>query len=314
MGCQIRLVLDTPDRAQHHVLLHAAAKIMEWEANLSRFRATSELCQLNAQAGKGWQPVSPTLWAALAAALWAAWASEGLVTPTLLTALERAGYDRDFAMIQQAMWDHTATDSIQQYTTYPNCSHHDVQPWQRIRRQRKPQAVALPPQMRLDLGGSAKGWAADHLARWLGRSAPALVDLGGDIAVSGPRADGSPWAIGIADPFAPADELELIMLKEGAIATSGRDFRRWYRTGQAYHHIIDPRTGMPATSDLLSVTIVAPNALTAEMAAKVVLMLGRNAGIAWLNQRPQLAGIVLDNEGWAIQTATMQVWPKEYTY
>lgn len=137
--------------------------------------------------------------------------------------------------------------------------------------------------MRLDLGGIAKGWAADIAAQRLAKAGPALIDAGGDIAVSGPMADGSPWPIAIANPFAPEDSLGLLLLVRGAVATSGRDYRRWTRGGVEQHHIIDPRTGQPAQTDVLSATIVAPDGPAAEMAAKVALILGSQAGLAWLD-------------------------------
>jgi len=155
----------------------------------------------------------------------------------------------------------------------------------------------LPRDVRLDFGGIAKGWAADRAAARLGRWRPALVDAGGDIAVSGPMAGGCPWPVAVADPFAPAGEVALLRLYAGGVATSGRDFRRWQQDGAAAHHIIDPRTGLPAAVDVLSATVIGPSAARAEVAAKTVLILGSQAGLRWLDDQAGLAGLLILESG-----------------
>jgi thiamine biosynthesis lipoprotein len=162
--------------------------------------------------------------------------------------------------------------------------------------------------VRLDLGGVAKGWAADQAARRLAEAGPALVDAGGDISVSGPMADGLPWPIAIANPFAPDQSLGLALLARGAVATSGRDYRRWMRGGLEQHHIIDPRSGQPAQTDILSATIVAPDGPLAEMAAKVALILGSRAGLAWLDARPTLAGLLVLEDGRILRSRRMDAY------
>ena len=169
--------------------------------------------------------------------------------------------------------------------------------WRAIVMDRRTHAVTLPAGVRLDLGGVAKGWAADRAARLLAAAGPALVDAGGDVAISGPMADGSPWPIAITNPFAPEDSLGLLLLDRGAVATSGRDYRRWRRGGVEQHHIIDPRTGRPAQTDVLAATVVAPDGPSAEVAAKCALILGSDAGLAWLHARPTLAGLLVLDDG-----------------
>jgi FAD:protein FMN transferase len=123
------------------------------------------------------------------------------------------------------------------------------------------------------------------------------VDAGGDIAISGPQHDGSPWAIGVADPLNPGEDLALLMLGKSGVATSGRDYRRWQKDGRWQHHIIDPRSGLPAETDVLSATVIAPNVMEAETAAKMVLILGSQAGLDWLENQPQMAGILVLEDG-----------------
>ncbi|WP_376793480.1 FAD:protein FMN transferase [Thermoflexus sp.] len=292
MGCQMKAVVDSES-------LHAAAALQEvprwfaaWERRLSRFREDSELSRLNRSAGRA-IPVSSTLWEVLRAALLAAQISEGLVVPTILSALEAAGYDRPFErVLAEAPWELAGT-----WTTR-------TQAWQWIRLDPGQRTVTLPNGVGLDLGGIAKGWAADRVVRRLELYGPALMDAGGDIAVSGPMRDGQPWPIGVADPRRTAQVLPgdlpligVIRIARGGVATSGRDVRRWRRGGQEHHHLVDPRTGRPAQTDILTVTVVAPTAYEAEIAAKVVFLLGSRDGLAWLERRPGMAGLIVREDG-----------------
>lgn len=279
------------DCAVNH-LEAAPAQCAAWEQALSRFLPQSGLNRLNRRAGQGWTRVSPALWAVLNTALAAAHATDGLVTPTILPALTAVGYDRDFAALAGAPPPQPALPPA-------------LGDWRAIRLNRANHAVQLPAGAAVDLGGSAKGWAADGFARRLARYGPALVDFGGDLAVSGPQRDGSPWIIGVADPHNADEPLDLLAIAAGGVATSGRDYRRWRQGDAERHHLIDPRTGLPATSDLLTVTIVAPDARTAEYAAKAVLILGSSAGLEWLAARPQLAALLVGADGAVIRTANL---------
>ncbi|HEX7588211.1 MAG TPA: FAD:protein FMN transferase, partial [Anaerolineae bacterium] len=177
--------------------------------------------------------------------------------------------------------------------------------WRQIKLDAKTQTVRLPRWMHLDFGGVAKGWAADQAVRRLSTIAPALVDAGGDIAISAARALGEPWPIAVADPIHPDADLEMLMLTHGGVATSGRDYRRWQRNGKWQHHIIDPRTGFPAETDVLSVTVIAPTTVSAEIAAKVALILGSQRGLQWIEARTELAGLLVLEGGQILRSRRM---------
>ncbi|GIV99511.1 FAD:protein FMN transferase [Roseiflexus sp.] len=294
MGCQMHAFLDGNDDAATRMLRAVPRWFAEWERILSRFRSDSELSALNTRAGEGWVRASRTLWEVLNDALVAARLSDGLVTPTVLTALEAAGYDRDFAQI-------AAGAPAQSSASLPASGD-----WRAIRLDPQRRTVALPPGMRLDLNGVAKGWAATRAAQRLAAHGPALVDAGGDIAVRGARAGGEPWAIGIANPFQPDEPLDVVLLTDGGVATSGRDVRRWRQGSVERHHIIDPRTGAPAETDVLAVTVIAPSLLEAEVAAKVVVILGSVAGMEWLSARPWLASLIVTDAQEVLHTATFE--------
>jgi len=293
MGCEMQAMVDANGLAARRALAEVPAWFEDWEQRLSRFRPTSELSQLNAAGG---QPlaVSPAFWQVVDLALQAERETDGLVTPLLLDALEAAGYDRSFDALDRSGPQPTAAEA----RLAPRVG-------SAVRRDSRQRTLQLLGGARLDLGGVAKGWAADRAARRLSAHGAALVDAGGDIAVSGPRPDSLPWTIGIANPLRPDEDLESLCLTVGGVATSGRDYRRWQRDGVWYHHILDPRTGRPAETDVLSATVAGPSAVRAEMAAKAALILGSRAGLAWLEARPEMAGLLVLENGRVLRTARL---------
>lgn len=281
MGCQILTVIDKEGSSVTSVLHHVPGWFADWEQCLSRFNPDSELSRLNEDAGF-WVPLSDTLWAVLLAAIQAARQSDGIVTPTLLDAVQAAGYTQDFALGAG-------------HAPCPTPPAH-IPDWTMINLDERHHAVRLPDGLHIDLGGIAKGWAADHAAQCLSAHGPTLVDAGGDIAVSGPMANGQPWTIGIANPLDPSSSLGLLLLSCGGVATSGRDYRRW-KVGDTWnHHIIDPRTGQPAVTDVLTATAIAPSAQEAEMTAKLLVILGAE-GLSKLDQWQGYAGMIFYEDG-----------------
>ncbi len=284
MGSRMLAAVDSDAVAAMMRLDEVPRWFQVWETRLSRFQPESELSNLNRASGVPF-PVSAVLWDALHVSLEAVRFSDGLVAPTLTPWLEAAGYDRSF----EAIADLAGSPATALAPPARAGAELKLDPHRRY--------VTLPAGCRLDLGGTAKGWAADRAARRLRALGPCLVDAGGDIAVYGPRLDGAGWAVGISDPFHPGESLELLGLTRGAVATSGRDYHRWIRQGASQHHIIDPRTGMPASTDVLTATVVAPSTVEAESAAKVALILGSNAALDWLEAHPPLAGLLVLEDG-----------------
>ncbi|OAN42875.1 thiamine biosynthesis protein ApbE [Chloroflexus islandicus] len=291
MGSAITVIIDSDDSAARSALTAARKTFLRYERILSRFRPHSELSALNRHAGHGPVRVGQTLWRAVQQALWAARLSDGWVTPAVGAALIAAGYDRDFSALANG-------SAAGESKPAPD--------WRLIECDPRRRTISLPAGMQLDFGGSAKGWTAALVARRLGRRFPALVDAGGDIAVSGPRRDGSPWPVEVADPHAPDQGLELLLIRRGGVATSGIDYRRWQQAGRWQHHLINPHTGAPAVTDLLSVTVVAPTLPLAEMAAKTVLLRGAENGLRWLQARPHLAALLVSTDGHVIRTPALE--------
>jgi len=292
MGCDMLAAVECETTPK--TLSLVPAWFEEWEQSLSRFRYDSELTRLN-QIHEQPVRVSETLWDVFQTARKAEQLTDGLVTPTLLDAIIEAGYDRPFDILP-----HHSTPKIDSILTIS-------QPLTAIAFDASARTITLPEGMGLDFGGAAKGWAAHQAMQRLQIEGPALIDAGGDIAISGPRADGGPWKIGITDPFHKDEEAEILYLDACGVATSGKDRRHWMRDGIFQHHIIDPLTGQPAETDLLTVTVIAPNVMEAEAAAKAAFILGSRAGLEWIEARPELAGVFILDNGEMLYSKRMEV-------
>ena len=261
MGTEIEL-LAAADAGVDGALAAAEAEFHRLEALLSRFRPDSELSRLNEA---GTLEAGPDLRRVVELALAARERSGGRFDPTVHDALVAAGYDRSFELVP------AETDAC---TGMSNDMDRHGQRSMSIHVQGS--AITLGEGARLDLGGIGKGYAAERAAEILGAAAPCLVNAGGDIATRG----GS-WTVGVDTA---AEPLTLELAGGNALATSGRDRRRWTRGGRELHHLIDPRTGAPAESDLLRVTVVAADAVDAEVAAKALFLAGADAAVAEANE------------------------------
>ncbi len=252
MGTDVELFLAAePGPAADRALNAAENEFERVEALLSRFRPESELSALNRQ---GRIEAGDDLLAVVGLALEARKRTDGRFDPTVHDALVAAGYDRTF--------DEVASDSPAQA--------HSGRCGGEVRISSS--TIQLEPGVHLDLGGIGKGYTVDRAAAILATAGPALVDAGGDIAAFG-RPDDLGWRVGIET----ADETMTVALDDAAIATSGRDRRRWCRDGEERHHLIDPATGRPAETGLLRVTVVAPTAVEAEVLAKSLFLAGEDA-------------------------------------
>lgn len=286
MGAHMLACLDADSDQAPGILAQVPGWFEEWEQALSRFRLDSELSRLNRSGGRP-VPVSDTLWQVFQAALDASALTGGLVTPTIAESMLEVGYDRDFDLLAEAQ-------TVAHFPVLTAARPLSAVAWDEAQR-----TLSLPEGVQLDFGGVAKGWAAHQAMLRLSEYGPALMNAGGDVASSGPLQNGGSWEISIINPFTRREEdsLGTILLRGEAVATSGTDRRRWLQGGLLRHHIIDPQTGLPAVTDVLSATVVAPTVLEAEAAAKSALIRGGQAGIAWVNADPTLAGLLVLEDG-----------------
>jgi FAD:protein FMN transferase len=275
------------DRADAEARLERAERWLHaFEARFSRFQPDSELSRLNQHAGEPFQ-VSPALYQLIDLALKCARQSGGLFDPTILRQLERSGYDRSFEAIPLSRPSDPRAAASR--TT-----------WRDVRLDAPTRTVTLREGSGIDLGGIGKGWAVDRLAAILG--SPSLVNCGGDVFASGMPRDDIDWRVGVADPFAPDDDLAVLRVRDRGVATSSSVKRRWKVGDRFVHHLIDPRTGNPSTSDAVQVTVVAPTATEADVHAKVALLSGAAGALDYLDRIPGIEGLIIDAHGCTSRT------------
>jgi len=259
-----------------------------WDGQLSRFRPDSDLSRLNAAAGTPHR-VGTLLLHATTTAIEAAAATDGLFDPLLGGRMEELGYDRTF----DALLPDAIGGPLRAWRP---------DDWRRIEVDREHKMVTLPAGRGLDLGGIAKGMAVDAaLARLVDYGLSfAAVNAGGDLAVHGELPDEYGWEIAI-EGSVPGQ----LSLRSGALATSSVERRRWLVNGRPRHHLLDPRTGMPATTGLRSVSVAAATCQQAEVAAKAALLLGPDAGSEFLLWRG-MSGLLVTDGGDALRIGAWQ--------
>jgi len=281
MGSPCELVLQSPDAARLAAAARAAeSEVLRLEAKYSRYRDDSVTAAINRSAG------SP----------------DGLVVDDETAALldyadvahrESGGrFDISSGVLRRA-WDFRSgqlPSQVQIDALLPLVG------WARLRWQR-PTLVLPRPGMELDFGGYVKEYAADAAAnqcRLLGVT-QGYVELGGDVRIVGPQADGRPWRVGIRDPRRPEQALAVVGLSAGGIATSGDYERFMIVDGRRYSHLLDPRTGWPVQA-YASVSVMAPQALVAGTASTTAMLLGAPEGEKWLDSLG-LPGLIVDSLG-----------------
>jgi len=265
MGTDIHLWLDSPPEVAGEPFAHARQLFEDVEQCLSRFRHDSELSKLNKQAGQMVR-ASRMLWDVLILALDYAEDTNGLFDPTLLNAVESAGYTITFDHIGSG-GEGTASDA----TPLPGR-------WQEIEVDEMHRGVKLPHGVGLDFGGIAKSYTAGWAAQILGLWGPCMVNAGGDIAAGDAPHGRKGWPVEVGLPRVDGKEVDedlvKLLISNETLATSGIDHRRWRVNGRWMHHIIDPRTGKPAQTDALTVTTLGKTGPEAEIWSKLLLIEG----------------------------------------
>ena len=242
------------------------------EARFSRFRADSELSQLNAATGP--MVVSQPMFDALLAARRYVELTDGIFDPAIGATLAALGYDRSFA---PGALDRDAA------ATAPHARFLDVVLDAETRE------VTRPADLKIDLGGMMKGRTVDAAAACL--PATGAIDAGGDAVMRG-----GDWPVEVEDPRDPTRTIATLTVRDGAVATSAPTRRHWKVGGETRHHIVNPATQRSASSDLLQATVVAPTAELADVCAKTIFILGAEAGLAFAH-RMAVTAVVVTTDG-----------------
>lgn len=259
----------------------------------SRFRADSLVRRLELT-GADQTPIPAVFSALLREALAAAELTDGDLDPTLGRAMQALG--RPAASTST----HTLDDGTRLALVDP------APMWRRIRLDTTRDLLTMPAGVLIDLGATAKAQTADWCARAIAEQTGSgvLVSLGGDLATAGPGPDGG-WQVHVQD--LPDDPEQVVTLRPGlALATSSVQKRRWTTSGQAAHHILDPRTLTPAPLAWRSVTVAAPSATLANTLSTASLVRGRRA--LRLLADHGLPARLVDLDG---QVTALNGWPSE---
>jgi thiamine biosynthesis lipoprotein len=285
MGCDVTL-LAPPEHPDAGRLVRGIFE--SWDARFSRFQPDSELEAVNNSQGHP-VVVSEPMVRVIAAAIRAARATDGLFDPLLGGRMTELGYDRTFKELPS-----TRSEAAIGYW--------EGGAWREIVVDPEGGTVRLPVGYRLDLGGIAKGMAVDAAidALVVACLPYAAVSAGGDLAVLGLPPDQDAWSIAIEGPWQT-----VVAVRRGALATSSVLRRRWEVNGAQRHHLIDPRTGMPANGPIVQASVAAATCEQAEVAAKMAILSDLPGAIRRLEQH-RLAALLLTAEGEAWRVGTWE--------
>jgi FAD:protein FMN transferase len=294
MNCEIVLAAEGDPQQVALGFQNAREFIEQSERRFTRFSDQSELSQLNRASGQWFHP-SADLFELVRLAQEYVDLTDGLFDPSILPFLQKAGYDRSMDEIRLNGPNKDFTGGVQEKLN--------------IRTMLLDEEIGqiwLPPGMQIDLGGIAKGWIAERAARLLSENTtPCAVNAGGDLFMVGLPQGQSAWEVALEDPRDPVKTLAILHVGPGAVATSSVMKRVWRQGDRQQHHLIDPRSGEPAITDWLSVTVIAPQASTAEVFAKVLLIAGNDQAKDFFASQSEIAFIAVDRQGrlWGSQNS-----------
>lgn len=273
----------------------AFARIGEIEEKMSLHKENSELEAVNAKAGEGMQAVSADTYSVIEEALEIAKLSDGAFDPTIGPLVEAwdIGGDNPRKPPQEEI------DSLLPLVGY-----------ERVILDPATHSVGLRDKdMVLDLGGIAKGYAADEVAKVLASFDvhSAIVNLGGNVLTVGSKPDKNPWKIGIQDPDEERGGYVMILsLVDQSLVTSGPYERFFVQDGKVYHHILDTATGYPVDTDFTSVSIITPRSFIADALSTSVFALGLEKGMALIDSLDDVEAVFFTKEKQIIMSAGMK--------
>lgn len=266
------------DDAERELALDVEQLFRQTERRFSRFLPDSELAQLNRADGA--ITVSDELLELLLRARAHAIETAGIFEPAVGGAMRASGYDRSFA-----------PGALDREEAPGEAPHASITMLEIDEQQRR---VVRPPHVEIDLGGFLKGRTVDRAAALA--SGAVIVDAGGDAVLRGAPPGDAGWTVEIEDPHDCTRTLCTMIVRDQAVATSAANRRRWRRSTQTMHHLIDPRTHAPAQTDLAQATVLAPTAELADVMAKVAFVLGAEAAARELVRRG-LSGVLALADG-----------------
>jgi thiamine biosynthesis lipoprotein len=287
MNTEIVLLAEGEEARARKGFMEARGFIEASERRFTRFSEDSELSHFNRSAGK-WFPVSRDFFEVMQAAADCHRRTKGLFDPSILPQLRSAGYTRSMDAIRV----NGAAAELTQKIEGPRTS------FEEIEMNAGMGSIRLPEGMQIDLGGIAKGWIAERAVDILqAHSKACAVNAGGDMFLRGYPAGQDHWEVELEDPRDTIQDLAILHVKPGAIATSSVARRVWKQGGVSRHHLIDPRTGEPAETRWLCVTVMAEHATEAETFAKAFLIAGAAEAEQLGRENPELTALGVNRAG-----------------
>lgn len=294
MGTQVVLAAFTSAQFDEAALQgkfrKALDEIKRLELLMTTWREDSEISRINAAAGKKPVAVGPEALAVIQKSIWTSKASEGVFDITFEAMHGVWKFDQDLEARVPSKEDIETRRKLIDFT--------------QIKVDEAKSTVMLARAgMKMSLGGIAKGYAVDAAARILSGEGLTsfFAQAGGDLYVAGRKPDGSAWRVGVRDPRGKdaLDYFAMIEVEDHSFSTAGDYERSFLKDGKRYHHIIDPRTGYPATASR-SVTVWARDAFTADAIDDAVFILGPEKGLALVESIDDCGAVVVDakNKVW----------------
>lgn len=264
-------------------LIASKAELARLEQSLSRFLSGSEVSRINESAGVKPVKISNENYEVLSNAIRFSEISDGLFDITIGPLIDLWDYKHASEVPKEAR--------IQQVLPLVNYSNLLLDPHEKTAKLRKPGQI-------IDLGGIGKGFASDRFIEVLKEFGitSAFTNIGGNVSTLGNKPDGSSWCVGIRHPRHEGCLLGAVWVIDKAVVTSG-DYERYFidREGERHHHILNPFTGYPTKSGLISVTIIADSAMTADALSTIVFAAGIEKGRELLAAYPGTEAVLVDN-------------------
>lgn len=280
-----------------------------FEKNFSRFLPESELTKLNRSAGRPFHARAEMIHLLKEAKRWYA-ETGGIFDPTVISALEEFGYGKSIDFTRGPAVDANPADITahrNRFSARRRFSELVINEAEHI--------INAPEGLRIDLGGIGKGYIVDAVAAHISKLFNDFwISAGGDIFLSGTHF-GAPWEVNVQNPFSLGDDIGHIAIprgKQAALATSGITKRKGVKGDFAWHHLIDPTTGLPAKNDIVAVTVLAPTTTAADILAKTVLIAGKEKGMKLMSRYQDVGCIIIDTKGAIIVSDPMKEYFIQY--
>jgi len=262
-------------------LKKAQQSVCQLEEQFSVTNEESKIYAVNHSRGKP-VTISADTMSLLRFALTMAQETDGALDPTIYPALTAWGFTTD----EYHVPSHEELDALLPLINHEAVSLTDT-------------TVTIPDGMELDLGAVAKGYIGDRAAKVLREHGivSALINMGGNVQVVGAKPDGSPWRVGVRNPFSD-DNLGVMEIKDMAVVTSG-GYERYFtdEAGNVYWHILDPSTGYPADSDMASVTVIAPDGKLCDALSTALFVMGTEEAISFWRERQDFEILMVGEDG-----------------